>query len=256
MEPSTPKFQDDYSKKIKGLIFFRALFAFLLLGSTLVYGFQRITIESVPSFLILVGLCVGILLLSVVYYILYRNRYVRHADWFAYIQLCIDSLVITAIVYITGSFISFFTFLYLIVIICSSMLLFKKGSMILAMFCSLQYGAMILLEYRGILFPIDADIELTAANAEPVQVLFKVVVTIVACFAVAFLSSLLAEQEKKIKKELMDMRRMSKELKKAQPSVKWPRVLLMKSRTRWRRFPVPFSFYGKRFDMTPSMTNS
>ena len=126
MDQSTPKFQDDYSNKMKGLIFFRALFAFLLLGSTLVYGFQKISVASVPSFLILIGLCTGILLLSVVYFIIYR--YAGHSSWFAYVQLTTDSFVITVIVFVTGSFISFFTFLYLIVIICSSMLLFKKGS--------------------------------------------------------------------------------------------------------------------------------
>jgi len=201
MDQSTPKFQDDYSNKMKGLIFFRALFAFLLLGSTLVYGFQKISVASVPSFLILIGLCSGILLLSVVYFIIYR--YAGHSSWFAYVQLTTDSFVITVIVFVTGSFISFFTFLYLIVIICSSMLLFKKGSMIIAMLCSLQYGAMIVLEFHGILLPIDAEIGLMAADVEPIQVFLKVFVTIIACFAVAFLSSLLAEQEKKTKKELM-----------------------------------------------------
>jgi len=213
MEQPTPKFRDDYSKKMKGLIFFRALFAFLLLGSTLIYGFQKISVESVPSFLILIGLCAGILLLSVVYFIIYR--YAGHSSWFAYVQLSIDSVVITVIVFVTGSFISFFTFLYLIVIICSSMLLFKKGSMIIAMLCSLQYGAMIVLEFRGILLPIDAEVGLTAADVEPVQVFFKVFVTIVACFAVAFLSSLLAEQEKKVKKELMALEAHVKRVEKS-----------------------------------------
>ncbi len=213
MDQSTPKFQEDSSKKMKGLIFFRALFAFLLLGSTVVYGFQKISVESVPSFLILVGLCVGILLLSVVYFIVYR--YAGYSNWFAYVQLSIDSFVITVIVFVTGSFISFFTFLYLIVIICASMLLFKRGSMILATLCSLQYGVMIVLEFRRILLPIDAEIGLIAADIAPVQVFFKVFATIVACFAVAFLSSLLAEQEQKVKKELMALEAHVKRVEKS-----------------------------------------
>jgi len=95
------------------------------------------------------------------------------------------------------------------------MLLLKKGSMIIATLCSLQYGAMIILEFRGILLPIDADIGLTAADVEPIQVFFKVFVTITACFAVAFLSSLLAEQEKKVKKELMDLEAHVKRVEKS-----------------------------------------
>jgi two-component system sensor histidine kinase PilS (NtrC family) len=74
---------------------------------------------------------------------------------------------------------------------------------------------MIVLEFRGILLPIDAEVGLTAADVEPVQVLLKVLVTIIACFAVAFLSSLLAEQEKKVKKELMALESHVKRVEKS-----------------------------------------
>jgi two-component system sensor histidine kinase HydH len=113
--------------------------------------------------------------------------------------------MLTLIGFVTGSFISFFAFLYLIVIICSSMFLFKKGSLVIAMICSMQYSILIMLEFRGILASMNIDSGFTAADFEINQILFKIIAMVTACFAVAFLSSLLAEQEKKTKKELLDL---------------------------------------------------
>ncbi|MFH2065871.1 MAG: ATP-binding protein [Pseudomonadota bacterium] len=204
---------DDYSRKMKGLIFFRALFALLLLGSSVIYGFQHFKSTPVPSFLIILGLCVMMLVESAIYFLIYRK--VPQAAWFAYLQLIVDSFMITMIVFITGSFISFFAFLYLIVIICSSMFLFKTGSLIIAVVCSIQYTFLILFEFWGILPPINIDIGVTAADFGIHQILFKIVATIIACFAVAFLSSVLAEQEKRTKKELQDLEEHVKRVEKS-----------------------------------------
>ncbi len=212
MVPSAPQFQDDYSRKMKGLIFFRALFALLLLGSLLIFGSQHFDSTPVPSFLIILGLCIAMLVQSAIYFLIYRRT--PHAVWFAYLQLIIDSFMISLIVFVTGSFISFFAFLYLIVIICSSMFLFKKGSIIISIICSLQYGFMIILEFRGFLPPINIESGFLASDFEITQILFKIFSTIIACFAVAFLSSVLAEQEKKTKKELMDLEEHVKRVEK------------------------------------------
>jgi hypothetical protein len=72
MVSSAQQFQDDYSKKMKGLIFFRALFAFLLLGSLLIYGFQNAAVTPIPSFLIILGICITMLVQSIVYFLIYR----------------------------------------------------------------------------------------------------------------------------------------------------------------------------------------
>ena len=76
----------------------------------------------------------------------------------------------------------------------------------MAVLCSIQYGVMLDLEYYGILKPFNAaGVTLTAADYAGSHVLYKIMITMVACFAVAILSSLLSEEERKTKKELAAM---------------------------------------------------
>ncbi len=77
--------------------------------------------------------------------------------------------------------------------------------MIIATLSSLQYGVMIDLEYYGIIVSPGFAGSIESINYEWGFVLYKIITTMVACFAVAFLSSLLAEQEKKAQNELNAM---------------------------------------------------
>jgi two-component system sensor histidine kinase PilS (NtrC family) len=106
---------------------------------------------------------------------------------------------------VTGSFLSVFSFLYLVVLIYSSMLLSRRTTLIIAAVCSIQFGIMVDLEYYGILTPFGMKTSHLAAMFAWNEVLYKVLITMMACFAVAFLSSLLSEQTRKTKKELQAM---------------------------------------------------
>jgi len=182
----------------------RVLFTSLLLGSTIILQLGESASPLAPPLLLLYGLIAGIFLLSFTYAIILK--YVKRGILFAYIQIGIDTVVVSLIIFVTGCYSSIFSFLYLVVIIYSSMLLFRKGSMIMAALCSIQYGVMLDLEYYGILKPLDAaGVTLTAADYAGGHVLYKIVITMVACFAVAILSSLLSEEERKTKKELAAM---------------------------------------------------
>ena len=182
----------------------RLLFTTLLLGSTIILQLGESASPIALPLLLLYGLIAGIFLLSFTYAILLK--YVKREIFFAYIQISIDTVVVSLIIFVTGCYSSIFSFLYLVVIIYSSMLLFRKGSMIMAVLCSIQYGIMLDLEYYGILKPLNAaGATLSAADYAGSHVLYKVMITMVACFAVAILSSLLSEEERKIKKELAAM---------------------------------------------------
>lgn len=76
----------------------------------------------------------------------------------------------------------------------------------MASFCSIQYGILIDLEYYGIINPYFLQENGSIGNYAWNVVFFKVVITMVACFAVAFLSSLLSEQLRRTKKELSIMK--------------------------------------------------
>jgi two-component system sensor histidine kinase PilS (NtrC family) len=115
---------------------------------------------------------------------------------------------------VTGSFTSIFSFLYLVVIIYSSILLPIRGTIIIAAICSIQFGVMVDLEYFGIISPFGTnDGSLTIAYPWN-QVLYKILITMTACFAVAFLSSFLSEQARRTRNELRIMEDQVKRVEK------------------------------------------
>ena len=192
--------ESEFQHRIKLLMFVRVIFTSLLLGSTIILQLSQMASPTAMPLLMLYALIAGIFVISVIYVILLG--WVKNELRFAYLQASVDTLIVTAIVFVTGSFASIFSFLYLVVIIYSSMMLYRRGSLIVAGLCSVQYALMIGLEYFGILRPFVMDAGMSAVNFSWTNVLYKIMITMVACFAVGWLSGLLAEQARNTRKEL------------------------------------------------------
>ncbi len=186
--------------KLKLLMFSRVLFTSFLLGSTIIFQLGTGGSFLAPPLLVLYGLIGGIFLLSCIYAVLLV--FIRDSLLFAYIQVAVDTCIVSMILFVTGGYASIFSFLYMVVIIYSSILLPRWGVLVIAAICSIQYGVMIDLEYYGVIKPFALEGSFSAVNFLGKSVLFKVLVTIVACFAVAALSGFLAEQTVKTKREL------------------------------------------------------
>lgn len=193
-------------------MFFRLVFTSILLGSTIVLQLNESVSPLAPPLLFLYGLIASIFVMSFFYSVTISS--IQHKVVFAYIQIGIDTLVVTLIVLVTGCFLSFFSFLYLVVIIYSSVLLFLKGSMVMAGLCSLQYVILISLEYYGLIQPYGADISPLIFEFGWLRVLYKVMITAVACYAVAFLSGFLSEQTRRSRNELQRMSEHVKRMEK------------------------------------------
>ncbi len=203
---------NDAYQRLKGLIFFRVLFISLLLGSTIVLQIGSTHSLFDKSLLMLYGLIFGVAILSICYAILF-NR-VKRIEIFSSIQIGIDTLIISCIIFVTGCFSSIFSFLYLVVIIYSTMLLYKKGSMIIAALCAIQYGIIVELEYFGFINPFPFEDGITASSYPWNQVQYKIIIITLACISVAFLSNYLAEQARKTKSELLAMKERIKRFEK------------------------------------------
>jgi len=195
--------QSELRQNLRWLIFSRVIFTILLLCSTVFIHLNRPDSGFRRLFLILYGVSFALLALSFLYTFV-RLR-IRRETLFAYVQIAIDCVVVTAVIFVTGSFDSIFSFLYLVIIIYTSMLLYRRGSMIMACVCSLLYLSLAELEYLGWVHPFDFGGSVAAPNYDWQYVLYKIVITSIACFAVAFLSSLLAEQARRTRKELRAM---------------------------------------------------
>lgn len=191
---------------------FRLVFTSIFLVSTIVLQLNEHVSPLAPPLLFLYGLTGIIFILSFFYSIMISG--VQHKVLFAYIQIGIDTLVVTLIILVTGCFLSFFSFLYLVVIIYSSVLLFRRGSMVMAGLCSLQYAILISLEYYGFIQPYGSDISPLILEFGWLQVFYKVLITAAACYAVALLSGFLSEQTRRSSNELQRMSEHVKRMEK------------------------------------------
>ena len=188
-------------------MFLRVVFTTLLLGSSIVFQLRTSPSPMALPLLILYGLIATIFLLSFLYVFLLKR--IRRKRLFAFVQISVDTLVVSLIIFVTGGFASIFSFLYLLVVIYGSLFFFRRGSLVTAGLCSIQYGVLVDLEYFGFLTPFGVFLPpwgggagLTAANYQGIEVFYKIVITMAACFTVAFLISLLSEREKETKREL------------------------------------------------------
>jgi two-component system sensor histidine kinase PilS (NtrC family) len=217
MNITQPGSANDMYRKIKWLMFFRVIFTVLLLGSTIILKIEETASSPLAKPLLsLYGLIAGIFILSFCYTLVLKFNLFKkfRLTVFAYIQIIIDTFIVSLIIFMTGSFSSVFSFLYLPVIIYASMLLFRRGSMVIASLCSIQYGLMVDLEFYGILKPFGVERNLIIVEYTMSHVLYKITIMIIACFLVAFLSSLLSEQERRTKKELLSMEEHVKRVEK------------------------------------------
>ena len=194
-------FQDnsDFSIQIKWIILSRVVFAVILIVSCLVFSSgENLSFFSQP-FLSLYNIAACILILSIVY-LIWLNKFKKELI-LAYLITITDTFIVTAIIFVTGSYDSIFTFLYLVIIIYTSMLLLQKGSLIIATISCIQYGILIELEYYKVITPFTGQFYLSNSVDES-HIIYRIIIVIGACFAVAILSGILARQLKGAKQDL------------------------------------------------------
>jgi len=197
--------EHDLYRKIKWLIFFRALFAVILLGSLFIALVEPDTslFLADESVAYLFALSVGLLVISLAYTLVLPR--IRRLVAFAYFQVAADTVCVTLVLFVTGASASVFTFLYLLVIIYSTMVIYRRGGMVVATLCALQFGIMVDLEYFELIRPLGVAAGDMISGDDWQRVLFRLMMVIGACYLVAFLSGFLAEQERRAKQELWAM---------------------------------------------------
>jgi two-component system sensor histidine kinase PilS (NtrC family) len=195
--------ENDLGTTLRKLIGARVLFAVLLLGSTVYLHLNRVGSPEARPLGVLYGLVGFILVSSLLYGLALRRPRGRLAS--AFLQPSLDTVLVTVILSVTGGFASPFSFLYLVVIVYSSLLLPRRGTVLVAALCSVQFGLMADLEYYGLMAWLDG-LENSLANAVGWdQVITKIVTIMAACIVVAFLSSFLSEQATRTRRELRVM---------------------------------------------------
>ncbi len=183
MEPNRTE-PHDLRLKVKWLIALRVGIVSLLLGASIVlqigYGKSG---QATLSFSYLIA---GTYFLTILYsLLLYR---IQRVFLFASVQIGVDLLFITGLVYLTGGIASPFSPFYMVATISASMLLGRKGGRMAAFFSSVLLGALV---YVQLFHELPGFENGLYTYTEAVYFLF---LNVMAILGVAYLSGSLAEK--------------------------------------------------------------
>jgi len=120
---------------------------------------------------------------------------------FTYLQVTVDIVLITVIVYVTGGTSSYLQVLYPLSIIGSSIMLNRRGGLIAASMSSISYGVLIDMDFYDML-PAAYKVVPFTAGAAWEDVLTTVAINILAFFTVAYLTGYLAERTASVERRL------------------------------------------------------
>lgn len=131
------------------MLLVRVLLVTTLLGSALTV---QIVYPDAPAYSVLYTF-IGLTYLFTIFYGLFY-KLLQSTSFYIYLQLIIDALMITMLIYFSGGIESRYKLLYTIPIVTAALLLYRKGALILAIVSFFLYGIMLnLLYYRIISHP-------------------------------------------------------------------------------------------------------
>jgi two-component system sensor histidine kinase PilS (NtrC family) len=176
---------------LKILMVFRVATVSLFLGVTIVIqvkGTQALFFAPLYSvYLVVVAVYILTIFLASVF------NDVRDVFRFAALQVALDIILSTVIIYLSGGIESPFPFLYLLSILWSS-LAFPAGGYWTASFSAIIYGIVVdLMYYRILPLPLEGEI-LISAGDNPFDVVGRIALHITAFYAVAFLGHQMARR--------------------------------------------------------------
>jgi two-component system sensor histidine kinase PilS (NtrC family) len=191
-------------RKLQGLLCFRLLLAIIFLVLTILVQSRRegdlLSAQLQPLYFL------SCILFAFTVVAGFSLKQVRNLATFTYVQLLFDVGAVTFLIYLSGGVESPYPFLYMPVIISAALLLFKRGSLLIASACSLAYGGLLDLQYFGWIQPlqiVSAAVQVRDSGSYFHSILMAVAVF----FVVAYLSGYLAEELQRSSAQLELQRR-------------------------------------------------
>jgi two-component system sensor histidine kinase PilS (NtrC family) len=176
-------------KQIQWLLFLRVIFLSLLLGvSVLLQSEEKVIL--LPPIHFVAYFIAGLYLFTIASALILRK--IQCYNRFGFLQISIDTLLISCLIFFTGGSQSVFTGVYFFPIVMGALLLLRQGGFLFAALSTLLYGGMLLLEYKGygssFLLPSPSPL----INIQAAMQLFAI--HGLTFFLVALLSSMLAKR--------------------------------------------------------------
>jgi len=178
--------------RVKWLMILRVTVVTVLLGSlTVLQIYQKR--EPIPAVYLLIT---ATYFLTIFYSILFYK--VRNFFVFAYIQIIGDVLFETGMVYATGGLDSGFSFIYFFSVIAAGFILSMRVSLIVASLAGISYGALVDLQYYGVLLQTPARVFSLS------EILYNIFLNFFAFYFVSVLASSLSERQRATREALAE----------------------------------------------------
>ncbi|MGA2193256.1 MAG: histidine kinase dimerization/phospho-acceptor domain-containing protein, partial [Nitrospirota bacterium] len=182
--------QREIRPRLKWLMIFRVSVNTLLLGSLAIVQFYQQRPPDPPVYFLIIATYFLTISYSIVFYS------IKDMALFAYVQIVGDVVLATGVVFATGGLDSAFSFTYFFSIIASGMILFKRGSMLVASLSGIFYGLLVDLQYYGVIMSSPSRLYTQG------ELFYNIFLNFVAFYTVAFLASSLSERLKATSQEL------------------------------------------------------
>lgn len=196
--------EEPLRRKLQGLLMFRLVMAVFFLLLTLgVQSHREADLLSVHLQPLYFFSCI---LFSFTILASWLLKYTHGLVNFAYFQLFFDVAAVTVLIFISGGIDSFFSFLYMPVIISAAVLLYRRGSLLIASLCSLSYGLLLDLQYFGWISPLEI-ISQVATGKDSGAYFLSILMNTASFYLVAYLGGYLAEELQKSSRKLKEQER-------------------------------------------------
>jgi len=195
--------KDHYTKGVTRrhlgwFLFYRVLLVSLFLGGTIVYLLRGVHGASHPSLPFLYVLFTFYFFQALVFNaLLLKSKRVRFC---IQLQVVCDLLFSSALIYFTGGLESHFSFLFLLVILGSSLLLSRRETLVVASAAAILYGSLLDLQFYGYLPRIPGAVFPESVDGR--EVFYNVFVNVVAFFLVGILGGFFSDRLKRSEQAL------------------------------------------------------
>ena len=173
------------------IIVLRIVVAILFLFSTIALRLSDVTVFSAQQYIGVTGLMVLSVLFSVCSLYFQKREY--WLSTLARLQVVWDVLFVTLLLVLTDGIASPFSFLYLLAIIHSGMLLSRQQAFYTAALCSILYGAIVDMQYYGMLWHVGLSPDAAVSRGET-ALFYNLFLHMVGFALTATLGSYLAER--------------------------------------------------------------
>jgi len=186
--------EETYKKPLRFLILSRVIIISLFLGMTIFIAIKSPGFPISQNVLYLLSFIIALTyMFSIVYSLMLK--FLDNLSINIYLQLAVDVILITLLVYLTGGVKSNYSVIYTLIIIYSVIFLGRKGGFIVASAASIAYGLLLDFEFYKLLPSISSlenEYDLSVGD-----IFVRILVHIISFYVLAFVSSIVVEQERK-----------------------------------------------------------